>query len=162
MKSDWEKTVERKTSNIGFVTKVGGLREWTIAEKTAALYKEIESWQKTKGTKPYKVSAEYPAPHNNGIHCKGVAMEMLYEYVEKNKRAGNAYLNTQMDPYGILKNQGIDVSQYEKTTFFKRIKRKIIAANPGFFENFWFWIAQVVSIAAIAFLLWVITFYGRT
>lgn len=120
--NNWEKFLERRKANIGFITRGKAFRDPTPAEMATAVQLEIKSWQETKGKTPYKVSAEYKIAKGHGINLlrtrefdeplKGLARE----------RAIKAYIETPIDKDGILKSQGIDVSLYERRpNIFQRI-----------------------------------------
>jgi len=93
--NDWEKFLERRKKNLGFVTRLGAFHNPTEAEKAAALEIEINSWQATKGTRPFTVSAEYSNPLGHGINLK--ATRDVGEKAEHREEAIKAYINTDMD-----------------------------------------------------------------
>ena len=86
--SDWDKYLEKRTKNIGFRTRLGAFRDPTPAEKAAALAIEIDSWQATKGIKPYTVSAEYSKPMT--------ASTFFDNREEMYRNAAKAYIETPM------------------------------------------------------------------
>lgn len=56
--TDWDKLKEKKTKNIGFVSRANAFRSPSPAEVARAIMVETEAWQKTKGNK-IRISAEY-------------------------------------------------------------------------------------------------------
>ncbi len=123
-KTDWEKYLERKKANIGFITRGKAFREPSPGEMAQALGLEIESWQKSKGTKNYKIGNEYKIPNRTGwpwnshlYKGAGINLRATRNFEEpltgpEVAKAIEAYVNTPMDKDGILKSQGIDVEPY--------------------------------------------------
>lgn len=120
-KSDWDKVVEKRTKNIGFASRLGAFKDPTPAEIAAAMAIEIESWQKTKGTRPFKVSGEYAVPFGHGKNLRATG-ESSVSY-EGMLRGVRAYQETPMDPDGVLRSLGIDIDRYTQQTFKTRFKR---------------------------------------
>lgn len=124
MRSPWQKLLEKKAANIGFMSRLGAFRDPTPSEKASALAIEINSWQATKGTRPYSISAEYKTPLGHGFNLK--ANRQFQEPLKGPKRidAIEAYIETPMDA-GV-----IDITPYIQHSIwfkFKRwIKKKII------------------------------------
>src|ERR1700743_3204568 len=110
--SDWDKLIERKKANIGFITRGKAFREPTAGEMKSALSIEIESWQKSKGKLNYKLSAPYSVAKGKGINL--LATREFEEPIKgpELQRAIEAYINTPMDEKGTLKSLGIDVEPY--------------------------------------------------
>jgi hypothetical protein len=125
--SDWEKFLERKKANIGFITRGKAFREPTPGEMAQAVGIEIESWQKSKGKKNYKVSDEYKFPKGYGINLKATRSFEEPLTGPEVARAIDAYVNTPMDQEGILQSQGVDLERYKW--------REI-----GMFKALWSWI----------------------
>jgi hypothetical protein len=120
--TDWEKFLERRKANIGFMTRGKAFRHPTPGEMESSLAKEIKSWQDSKGKLNYKISAPYDIPKGKGINL--LATRELGEPITGHERekAIEAYINTDMDEKGILKSQNIDVSVYERRpNIFNRI-----------------------------------------
>lgn len=88
MSNPWEKKIEERTRNIGFVSRLGAFREPTPAEKEAALCIEIKSWQATVGKKTYSTSAEYNIP---------IKTEYKKIVPTHRQEAINAYIGTPID-----------------------------------------------------------------
>ena|ERR1700677_2154237 len=125
--SDWDKFLERKKANIGFITRGNAFGEPTPAEMASALAKEIESWQQSMGKSPFKISAEYSISKGFGFNLKADR-----EFGEpltgpQLARAIDAYVNTPMDKDGILESQGVDLERFKW--------REI-----GIFRALWSWI----------------------
>jgi hypothetical protein len=124
--TDWEKFLERRSKNIGFISKLNAFREPTSLEKAEALEIETKRWQETIGKRPFHLGTEY-------------SISRGYEYdinnpdnFVKKDAAIKAYVNTPMDPNGILASQEIDVERYKwrkigilKAIFYKIIGRKV-------------------------------------
>ena len=91
--SDWQKYLERRSKNLGFASRLGAFRDPTPAEKATAIAIEIDSWQATKGVKPYTLSAEYSKPLGHGFNLK----PDLSLKVDLRERAIKAYIETPMN-----------------------------------------------------------------
>lgn len=110
--TDWEKFLERKKANIGFITRGKAFRDPTPAEMATAVQLEIKSWQDTKGKTPYKIGQEYITPVGHGINLlRTREFEEPINGLEREKSI-KAYIETPMDKDGILAKQNIDVSIY--------------------------------------------------
>lgn len=121
VKSNWQKKIEKRTDNIGFISRLNAFREPTQAEKAAALIKEIESWQSTRGVKPYSISAEYSIPQGHGFNLKQDTQKPNNNHI---KSAIEAYMHT---PMGLE----MDTSTYENPlTLLQRIIRQIKIYAP--------------------------------
>lgn len=93
-KTDWDKKIEKKDANLGFITKLDAFYP-SDTKKAIALEIEINSWQKSIGKKTYTVSGEYSVPKGHGFDLK-VDYE---ESVEASfTLAKIAYVYTPMDP----------------------------------------------------------------
>lgn len=103
--TDWEKFLERRKANIGFITRGRAFRELTEFEKHEAMMKEIESWQASIGKKSFHVGAEYSI-------SKGYEHN-LHPDLFKREQAIKTYIETPMDKDGILISEGIDVERYK-------------------------------------------------
>ena len=113
MLSDWEKFLERRKANIGFITRGKAFRNPTSAEMDIALIAEIKSWQETKGKLNYKISKPYSIPKGKGINLLATReCEEPIKGIEREK-AIEAYINTPMDQKGILKELGYDIEVYK-------------------------------------------------
>jgi hypothetical protein len=110
--SDWEKFLERRKANIGFITRGKAFRDPSDGEKAAALAHETKMWQESQGKLNYKISAPYNIAKGKGINL--LATREFEEPIKgpERERAIDAYMNTPMDPKGILKSIGIDVEPY--------------------------------------------------
>lgn len=119
-KTPWEKIKEKRSANIGFVSRLNAFKEPTPAEKATAMATEINSWQATIKTTPYHLSAEYSIPKGHGFN-------LLQDTTMQSERIAEAevvYLTTPMDQNDELKDLGIDVSPYENPpTRLQKIKR---------------------------------------
>jgi len=122
--SDWQKYIDRKTAPMGYATRLGAFREPTPAEKSLALLYEIESWQKSRGIRPYKISAEYSVSQ-----CKELGTS-LYDPVNRIPKAVEAYINTPMQIVGKFKDAGIDIEVYKRGPI-----RKFFDWFTGFFRK---------------------------
>ena len=111
--TDWEKFLERRKANIGFITRGKAFREPTPKEMASALQTEINSWQETKGKLNYKLSQPYSIAKGKGINL--LATRECFEPIKgiERERAIDAYMKTPMDQKGILKELGIDVEVYK-------------------------------------------------
>lgn len=118
MKNPWQKKIEKRTENIGFLSRTNAFREPTPFEKAQALAIETNSWQESRGVKPYTVSAEYfiPRASMQTIITPGPFHADL---------AVKAYMETKMDA-----GPNIDVSQYEPKTWKQTIMSKIKLYAP--------------------------------
>lgn len=126
MKTPWIEILERRKANIGFASKVGGLKPPTPAEKAAALSIEMASWQLSQSKKTWTVSSEYSFPLGTGINLKRTREPGGKMDGPEYNNAIHAYVVTPMDHYDILKAQGIDVSRWEqKSGFFQKLFGKI-------------------------------------
>ena len=111
MKNEWGKKIKKRTDNIGFISRSNAFRDPSPAEISAAMAKEIESWQATKGKKTYRLSADYSIPKGYGINLKAD------QYYESRIHATYAYINTPMDA------GNVDVTPYTNPkTRFQKIK----------------------------------------
>lgn len=138
-KTDWDKLKEKKTSNIGFISRSNAFREPTEAERARAVMIETQSWQEGRGKKPYTVSAEYSVAKGAGINLKG---DTQFDEARKNSfklDAIDAYINTPM---------GIEFKKEEKIT---------TGREPGWFEEF---IVNWMPIIILSlFLIFITTFF---
>lgn len=105
--TDWEKFLERRKANIGFITRGRAFREPTRAELHEALIKETVSWQSTIGKKTFSSSEEYRASRAD------IQPPLFTISPVRRQNAIEAYIETPMDPEGVLKSQSIDVGRYE-------------------------------------------------
>lgn len=122
MKSPWVEILERRKANIGFASKVGGLKPPTPGEKAAALSIEMASWQLSQSKKTWTVSSEYSFPLGTGINLKRTREPGGKMDGPEYNNAIHAYLVTPMDHHDILKAQGIDVSKWEqKPNMFQKL-----------------------------------------
>ncbi len=112
-KSDWEKYLERRTNNIGFVSKLGAFRDPTPAEKAAALAIETKAWQESVGQKSWALSEEYSIPYGPGINLKS---EENKPRLEMSK---DAYIKTKMELVGKYQQLQIDLKVYNMNWFQK-------------------------------------------
>lgn len=124
MLSDWEKFLERRKANIGFITRGKAFREPTKFEMNQALNKEIQSWQDDIGKRPFHVGTEYSL-------SRGYEYDINPDNMRRDK-AIEAYIKTPMDKNGILASEGVDVEVYKwedisflKAIFYWIIGRKI-------------------------------------
>lgn len=110
--TEWEKFLERRKANIGFITRGKAFRDPSPAEKQSALVHEIKMWQESQGKLNYKISAPYSIAKGKGINL--LASREFQEPIKGPEReaAINAYINTPMDEEGILKSVGIDTEPY--------------------------------------------------
>lgn len=126
MKTPWEKKKEKANAPLGFITRLNAFRDPTPGEIARAIAVETDSWQKTKGTRPYLVSAEYKTPLGHGINLKRTREPGGRLDGPEYDKAIYSYVDTPMDHYDILKEQGIDVSKYENPyNFFQKSFFKI-------------------------------------
>lgn len=111
--NDWDKFLERRKANIGFITRGKAFRDPTPGEMQSALAHEIESWQESQGKLNYKISEPYKTSKGKGINL--IATREFGDLIKGPERdaAINAYINTHMDKEGILKSVGIDVEPYK-------------------------------------------------
>ena len=117
MKTDWEKYLDRRTKNLGFMSRLGAFRDPTPAEIQRAILIETEAWQQSKGKKTYKTSLEYSISKKE----EGFTVSIMPK-----ESAVKAYVKTLMDPENILRMQGIDVERFERPpSFFKKLFNKI-------------------------------------
>lgn len=116
--TEWEKFLERKKANIGFITRGKAFREPTDAEIARAIMIEVKSWQQSRGKKTFTKSEEYKVPRKS-IESESDAYRRAEAII--------AYCDTPIDAEGILKAQGIDVEPYQ----WKEI---------GLFKALWYWI----------------------
>ena len=131
--NDWEKYIERRSKNIGFLSRLGSFRDPTPAEIQRAILIETKAWQESKGKKKYTTSEEYSISRRNE---KPTLNHIRLIEIKRKEPAVKAYINTLMDPENILKMQGVDVSNYEiPTSFFKKIILKIIKIFPSFADQ---------------------------
>jgi hypothetical protein len=103
--TDWEKFLERRKANIGFITRAKAFRNPSALEMNTALAIEIKSWQSSIGKKTFKVGPESP--------MSKMAFDIFMEDKEKKNKAIEAYIQTPIDKDGILESQGIDVDIYK-------------------------------------------------
>lgn len=108
-KTPWQRFLDRKTQNIGFITKTGAFRDPTPAEKHAALLHEIGDWQASKGKRIYSISDEYSVPKGFGINLK----EDPSDIEIRKAKATKAYVETPMMLEGKFKDAPIDLSPYK-------------------------------------------------
>lgn len=124
----WQAILDRRKANIGFATKVGGLRPPTPAEKNIALSIEMAAWQLSQSKKTWHLNgSEYSTPIGPGINLLRTREPGGKLNGPEYNKAIDAYVHTPMDHHGILKAQGIDVSRWEiKQTIFHKIIYKLI------------------------------------
>ena len=91
--TDWDKKKSKATENIGFISRSGWFREPSPAEIARAIIIETESWQMTKGLKPYTLSAEYKTPKG---HEHNLLQINENEKLERKLNAIQAYRNIPM------------------------------------------------------------------
>lgn len=132
-KTPWEKYKEKRTANIGYVSKLNAFRDPTPSEQYVALIKEIESWQSTKGTTPYKVGAAYSTSKGHNINL----LQDKKPFDLAMKRAKIAYMETKMEP-----------------ELLERIKKPVTAKDPGWWEE-----TLVTFLPLIILLLTIFMFY---
>jgi hypothetical protein len=149
--SEWELWLERRKKNIGYITRTDAFAEPTEAQKTAALKIEAKNWDETrtswadqrpgmtcdgrmrtfcgpatKGKTTFTIGEEYSIPLGHGINLLRTREPDGRLDGPEYTSAFNAYIVTPMDPHGILKAQGIDVSRYEKKpTIFHKLLWKL-------------------------------------
>jgi hypothetical protein len=125
--TEWEKFLERRKKNIGFISKTDAFSEPHPAIKAAALAIEIEKWQNTIGKKPFHVGREYYISKGAGINLLQTR-ESGYPLKEIKDNAIKAYIETPMDQEGILVSLGIDIDKYKwrEIGFFKAILNWLI------------------------------------
>ncbi len=111
MKTDWEKYLDRRTKNLGFMSRLGAFRDPTPAEIQRAILIETKAWQESKGKKTYSTSAEYAVSRKNE---KPTLNHIDLINIKRKHPAVQAYVNTLMDPENILRMQGIDVERFEQ------------------------------------------------
>lgn len=111
--NDWEKFLEKRKANIGFITRGRAFRDPTPAEMSVAIQTEIKSWQSTIGKSPYKLSAAYSISKGSGVNLlRTRECEEPIKGIEREK-AIDSYIKTPMDEKGILREEGIDLEQFK-------------------------------------------------
>lgn len=114
-KSDWDKKCEKRTDNIGFLTKTGAFRKPTSYEMAAALAIETAMWQETEkhGWKSngWKISTEYSQAKGAGLNLR---MDTQKQLDAKRELAIEAYIKTPMEIVGKMANARIDTSVYKR------------------------------------------------
>lgn len=124
VKSDWDQKVERRTANIGFISRLNAFREPTEFEKAKALATEINSWQASKGTLGgWRTSAEYSIPIGHQVKNNE-------KWDNRINMAKEAYVNTPMDKTGALRALGIDVDAYKPKPFTQKLIEQIKIYAP--------------------------------
>lgn len=99
-KSDWEKKIEKRTANLGFISRINAFREPSDAEKASALAIETKSWQETKGKKPYTLGMDYSTSVYKSIGHYGQNIKATRadgQKAEHRKEAIEAYIETPID-----------------------------------------------------------------
>jgi hypothetical protein len=132
-KTQWELTKERRTANIGYVSKLNAFRDPTPAEQYVALVKEIESWQSTKGTKSYKIGPAYSIPQGHGINL--LQDKKPFDLAMKN--AKKAFLETQMEP-----------------ELLQRLKKPVIAKDPDYWEEILVTFMPLIILLSLVFMFY--------
>jgi hypothetical protein len=131
--TDWEKFLDRRTKNIGFLSKVGGFREPTAAEKEAAYQIELQNWIYTRsswnqgcglafGKTNYKIT---PISDMQGqLLWNKEHLDNCLELRQKEESAKNAYMKTPMELVGKFKDAPIDLTPYvaPKKYLLQRLK----------------------------------------
>jgi hypothetical protein len=104
--TDWEKFLERRKANIGFITRGKAFRESTEYEKAEALARETKVWQESIGKRPFHIGMEYSI-------SRGYEYDIEPLNFIKRDNAIKAYVETPMDKNGVFLSQGIDVEKYK-------------------------------------------------
>lgn len=125
--TDWEKFLDRRKANIGFITRGKAFRHPTDSEMRSALLTEINSWQESKGKINYKISAPYYIAKGHGVNL--LADREFEQPIQGPRResAVQAYIETPMDKDGVLAALGINTEVYK----WKEI---------GILKAFFYWI----------------------
>lgn len=131
--TDWEKTKNRRTANIGFISRGNAFRDSTPAETARALMIEIESWQATKGNKLKKTEEYSRSIGRPSCSLKEDKFSSIL-VTDQGKRAVKAYIETPIDTE--LKEQ------------IKRINKNLRSEILGP----WFFIAILISVFIIYFV----------
>lgn len=162
-KTDWDKKIEKRTANIGFISRSNAFKEPTPAEKAAALAIETKSWEETANSgwkAAWKVSAPYSTSRGAGVNLRIDTIENRKKLAERRERAIQAYLKTPMDKNGVLKSLGIDVKPYENPpTFLEKCKKKIFGKEPATVEE---WVVKLLPFFVTAlFGLFLLTMFHK-
>lgn len=114
-KSPWQQKIEKRTQNIGFLTRSGIFREPSEAEKAVALAVETKSWQEPKWKDHWKTSVEYSeskaSKENLGTNLKSAQDQI------KIQKAIKAYRETPMETIG--KFTGVNIQPYKRSSWEK-------------------------------------------
>lgn len=99
-KTAWDKEIEKRTSNIGFISRSNAFREPTPSEKASALAAETISWQETIGKRPYRIIGEYNISKGFGINLKSTRQYHEILKIYNRSEAEKKYIETEMDENG--------------------------------------------------------------
>lgn len=110
--TDWDKFLERRKANIGFITRGKSFREPTKFEMHDALSKEIVSWQSSRGKKSFHLGAEYSI-------SKGYECDIDPDNFIKRDKAVKAYIETPMEVVGKHTGMNIDYLKWTKVGIVK-------------------------------------------
>jgi hypothetical protein len=135
----WEEFLDRRTKNIGFLSRGNAFREPTPAEKAAALAIEIESWQASIGKKTFTTGEEYSVSKSfpNGVKKEDIPSRGIY--TDMRPKAIKAYIETPMDVGG-----AIDITQYiSRPTLLQKIMnwfRRKYKSTASHGPRYWEWL----------------------
>lgn len=123
LSNPWKKLLEKRTANIGFISRTNAFKDPSPAEIARAIMIETESWKNTKGQVTWTVSAPYSRPLGKGINLMRTreAEEPILGPIRQS--ALSAYVTTPMNvgsPEIKIETQRPEYG-YKKVGIFQRI-----------------------------------------